>query len=63
MDIKQKKVFVQQKQELSKKNTEFSVFLINLNTMNKHNKVKTSYPEEEGFQCKICDKLYVSKDF
>ena len=63
MDIKHQKALVQQKQELSEKDKEISVLQNNLNTKSNKNDVEDFAPKEEGFQCKVCDKLYVSKDF
>ena len=51
------------KQELPEKDKKICVLKNNLNTKNNKNYVEDFAPEEEGFQCKICDKLYVSKDF
>ena len=31
--------------------------------MNKQNDVETFSLESDGFQCKMCDKLYVTKEF
>ena len=59
MDIKHQKALVQQKQKLSEKDKEISVLQKNLNTKS----VEDFAPEEEGFQCKLCNKLNVSKDF
>jgi hypothetical protein len=63
IDIKRQKALVQQKQDLSEKDKEISVLQNNLNTKSNKNGVEDFAPEEEGFQCKLCDKLYVSKDF
>ena len=40
-----------------------SVLQNHLNTKSYKNDVEDFAPEEEGFQCKLCEKLYVSNDF
>ena len=61
IDIKHQKALVQQKQELFEKVQEISFLQNNLNTKSNKNDFEEFASEEEGFQCKLCDKLYVTK--